>query len=154
MTNTTSLPAEVRSADCLSDIIHIHFDLTVVFLVRALTALVQLKLHINWQPVLENCEVCSLHYKYISESTLTLNVAKLNRHIMYTADVRVVVVRAENMMEEAGYVLCKAGFSDGDTIMPTVQNQTIRDSEKSKRKSTGEYHRDIPQDMINSLRDM
>ena len=110
--------------------------------------------NIHWQPVLENCEVCSLHYEYISESTFTLNVAELNRHIMYTADVGAIAVRVENMMEEGGYVLRKAGFSDGDAIMSTVRNQTIRDSEKSKHKSTGEYYRDIPQDMIDSLRDM
>ena len=44
VTNTSSLPAEVRSADCLSEIICIHLDRTAVFLVCNLVALTLLKL--------------------------------------------------------------------------------------------------------------
>lgn len=75
--------------------------------------------------------------------------------VVYTAAVvGVIVVRVENMMEEGGYVLRKAGFSHGDTIMSRLRNQTIRNIEKSRHKPTSEYYRNVPPEMIDRLRNM
>ena len=56
------------------------------------------------------------------------------------------------MMNEGTYVLSQAGVTDSDTILSTVREGTIRDVEKHKKRPYADYWADIPDGIIEQIR--
>ena len=56
------------------------------------------------------------------------------------------------MMDEGTYVLSQAGVTNSDTLLQTVRDSTIRDVEKHKKHPYLDYWADIPDAMIETLR--
>jgi len=80
----------------------------------------------HWQFAYEACRICEYSYDYI--------------------------IRTENMMDEGTYVLSQAGVTNSDTLLQTVRDSTIRDVEKHKKRPYLDYWADIPDAMIETLR--
>jgi len=58
------------------------------------------------------------------------------------------------MMNEGAYVLRRAGITNPQEVLQAVRKDTIREVEKKKPRPYSSYYQDIPDSIIQKLRDM